>query len=252
MEATSQVLVPSPSSPDNAIVSPESLSHHSSPAKSSRVLHYAQHVTIDETRLPPSLRSSHHQLLQQSRRSTPSTPPPPFQSGPLSPAMSILSNNSFGRVDSSQALVPHSSAYRIDSQETKSPDSNNGAPSTTTQHLAVLYQTNHHLHPILVSPNRRQSRLPDSSRFLHQQSLSFAPAQREIKAWVFVMFSLILIGKLYRLREIVERCCRKKFCLFTTRFCLWKGFSLQLWLYLVLVSDPTHSVAPCQHFTAKY
>lgn len=186
MEATSQVLVPSPSSPDNAIVSPESLSHHSSPAKSSRVLHYAQHVTIDETRLPSSLRSS-HQLLQQSRRSTSSSasPPPPFQSGPLTPTMSVLSNNSLNRVDSSQMLVPHhSSAFRIDSQTTKSPGSPTTAASTTTQHLAVLYQTHHHLHPILTSPTRRPSRLPDTSRFLHQQALGYSPAQREIKAWV--------------------------------------------------------------------
>lgn len=183
MDATSQVLVPSPSSPDNAIVSPESLSRHSSPAKSSRVLHYAQHVTIDETRLPSSLRSSHHQLLQQSRRSTPTSPPPPFQSGPLSPAMSILSNNSLGQVDNSQAIVPHhSSAFKIDSQTTKSGASPTNGTSTTTQHLAVLYQTHHHLHPILTSPARRQSRLPDSSRFLHQQALGFSPAHKEIKA----------------------------------------------------------------------
>lgn len=182
MEATSQVLVPSPSSPDNAIVSPESLSHHSSPAKSSRVLHYAQHVTIDETRLPSSLRSS-NQLLQQSHRSTPSSPPPPFQSGPLTPAMSILSNHSLGRVESSQALVPHHSAFRMDSQETKSPVSPTNGTSTTTQHLSVLYQTHHHLHPILTtSPARRQSRLPDTSRFLHQQAIGYTPTQREIKA----------------------------------------------------------------------
>lgn len=186
MEATSQVLVPSPSSPDNAIVSPESLSHHSSPAKSSRVLHYAQHVTIDETRLPSSLRSSRQQLLHQSRTSTPSSPPPPFQSGPLTPAMSVLSNNSLGRIDSSQAIVPHHSVFKIDSQMTKSGDSPENGASTTTQHLAVLYQTHHHLHPILTSPTRRVSRLPDTSRFLHQQALGFLPAQREIKAWVDV------------------------------------------------------------------
>lgn len=185
MEATSQVLVPSPSSPDNAIVSPETLSHHSSPAKSSRVLHYAQHVTIDETRLPSSLRSSRQQLLQQSRNSTPSSPPPPFQSGPLTPAMSILSNHSLDRADSSQAIVPHhsSSAFKIDSQPTKSAGSpENGAPVATTQHLAVLYQTHHHLHPILTSPTRRVSKLPDISRFLHQQAIGYSPAQREIKA----------------------------------------------------------------------
>lgn len=182
MEATSQVLVPSPSSPDNAIVSSESLSRHSSPAKSSRVLHYAQHVTIDETRLPSSLRSS-NQLLQQSHRSTPTSPPPPFNSGPMTPAMSVVSNNSFGQTDTSQALVPHhSSAFRLDSQNTKSPGSPSNGASTTTQHLAVLYQTHHHLHPILTSPTRRQSRLPDTSRFLHQQALGYAPAQREIKA----------------------------------------------------------------------
>lgn len=186
MEATSQVLVPSPSSPDNAIVSPETLSHHSSPAKSSRVLHYAQHVTIDETRLPPSLRSSHHQLIQHSRRSTPTSPPPPFNSGPLTPAMSILSNQSLGHGDSSQAIVPHhsSSAFRIDSQTTKSPASPTNGTSTTTQHLAVLYQTHHHLHPILTSPQRRPSRLPDTSRFLHQQAIGYPSTQREIKAWV--------------------------------------------------------------------
>lgn len=167
MEATSQVLVPSPSSPDHAICSPETLSHHSSPAKSSRVLHYAQHVTtIDETRLPSSLRSSNHQLLQQShsqsRRSTPSSPPPPFQSGPLTPA-------------DSQAMVPMKMHHQ------HQPGTHT---STTTQHLAVLYQTHHHLHPILTSPTRRPSRLPDTSRFLmQQQALSMAPAQKEIKAW---------------------------------------------------------------------
>jgi hypothetical protein len=180
MEATAQALVPSPSSPDNAIVSPESLSRHSSPAKSSRVLHYAQHVTIDETRMPSSLRSS-QQLVHHSRRSTPTSPPPPFQSGPMTPAMSVVSNNSLSRVDSSQALVPLHSAFRIDSQTTKSPASpEGGGGGTTTQHLAVLYQTHHHLHPIITSPARRQSRLPDTSRFLHQQSLG--TSHKEIKA----------------------------------------------------------------------
>lgn len=164
MDATSQILVPSPSSPDNAIVSPETLSHHSSPAKSSRVLHYGQHVTIDE-RMPHSLRSS-SQLYQQqsSHRSTPSSPPPPFHSGPMTPA------------GSNQAMVK-----LMDSQMEKS----SGSPittQTTTQHLAVLYQTHHHLHPILTSPARRPSRLPDTSRFLmHQQALT-GNTQKEIKA----------------------------------------------------------------------
>lgn len=183
MEAASQVLVPSPSSPDNAIVLPECLSHHSSPAKSSKILHYAQHVTINETRLPLSLKSSHHQLLQHSQRSTPSSPPSAFQSGNMSPTMSILSNSSH-RVDSSQALLPHKSSS-VSHVRIETPSSSNESPlptSTTTQHLSVLYQTHHHLHPILTSPSRRTSRLPDTSRFLvHQQALAHTPTP-EIKA----------------------------------------------------------------------
>lgn len=168
MDATSQVLVPSPSSPDNLIVSPETLSHHSSPAKGSRVLHYAaQHVTIDETRVPSSLRSSRQQLLEQSRRSTPSSPLPSFQSGSMTPA------------DSALAIIP---VKAIESQTEKSLMSTATATSTT-QHLAVLYETHHHLHPILTSPMRRPSRLPDSSRFLmQQQALGLASTQRDIKA----------------------------------------------------------------------
>lgn len=164
MEARSQILVPSPSSPDNALVSPETLSHHSSPAKGSRVLHYAHHVTIDE-RVPHSLRSS-AQLLQQhmSQRSTPSSPPPPFHSGPMTPA------------GSTQAIVPFKSE---DSQMERTSTTTN---NNTTQHLSVLYQTHHHLHPILTSPMRRPSRLPDSSRFLTLQQQTLGSSQKEIKA----------------------------------------------------------------------
>jgi hypothetical protein len=184
MDVTNQVLVPSPSSPDNAIVSPETLSHTSSTSKSPKTIHYAQHVTtIDETKLPSSQRSSQQQLVHHSRRSTPTSPPPPF-SGPLTPAMSVLSNHSFNNYDSSQAIVPHeSSEFRIESQATKSPASVGGS-TTTTQHLAVLYQTHHHLHPILTSPVRRPSRLPENSRFLHQQAIGYGnfAEKRETKA----------------------------------------------------------------------
>lgn len=181
---TNQVLVPSPSSPNNAIVSPESLSRSSSTSKSPKTIHYAQHVTtIDETKLPSSQRSSQQQLAHHSRRSTPTSPPPPF-SGPMTPAMSVLSNHSLNNYDSSQAIAPNnSSEFRIESQTTKSPASVGGS-TTTTQHLAVLYQTHHHLHPILTSPVRRPSRLPENSRFLHQQAIGYGNfgEKREAKA----------------------------------------------------------------------
>jgi hypothetical protein len=85
----------------------------------------------------------------------------------------------------SQAMVPHqSSEFKIDSQKSRSsPTSPIQGTSTTTQHLSVLYQTHHHLHPIITSPTHRPSRLPDTSRFLaQQQALALAPPPREIKA----------------------------------------------------------------------
>lgn len=187
MEATNQVLVPSPSSPDNGIISPETLSRSSSASKSPKTIHYAQHVTIDETKLPTSLRSSHQQLVQSSHRSSPTSPPPPFNSGPqsLTPAMSVLSNNSLSHIESTNAIVPRGSGeLRFESQTTKSPASmgSMGGSTTTTQHLAVLYQTHHHLHPILTSPVRRPSRLPENSRFLHQQAYGGYGEKHEIKA----------------------------------------------------------------------
>lgn len=192
MEAAAQQLVPSPSSPDNAIVSPETLSHHShhshkshyshhsSPAKSSRILNCAQHVTIDETTLPPSLRSSQHLLLQHSRRSTPTSPPPTFHqehethsSGQNSPMNGY--SNSIVIVDSK------SLSQAINRQKSPPIASSSRQTNSTTQHLAVLYETHHHLHPIL-SPARRPSRLPDTSRFLAVQQQQQIPAPKEIKA----------------------------------------------------------------------
>lgn len=60
----------SPTLSNNAVISPETLSHHSSPAKTSRVYyqshHGLQHQVIDETasvsKMPLSI-STHHQLV---------------------------------------------------------------------------------------------------------------------------------------------------------------------------------------------
>lgn len=175
MESASQPLVPSPSSPDNALVSPETLSHHSSPLKSPRI-NYAQHVTIDETKLPSSLRSSQQMLIQQSHRSTPSSPPPPFQSVPsMTPTTSGLSRESMGPgapySDTQQLILARqSSPLQVIEAPLKS-------PTSPSQHLAVLYETYHHpVHPILT-PTRRPSRLPDQSRFLTQQQALAAEHQ---------------------------------------------------------------------------
>lgn len=62
----------SPTLSNSAVISPESLSHHSSPAKTSRIYyqphHNIQHQVIDETMPPTTAKiplsiSSHHQFV---------------------------------------------------------------------------------------------------------------------------------------------------------------------------------------------
>lgn len=128
MESTSSKLVPSPSSPGNVIVSPETFSHHSSPAKISRI-HSQHHVTLEEppitttSNLPISISTLNNQLV-------PST----------------LNSNRRGLPLS---ISPISATSR---QQQTSP----------TQHLSVLYHSHHHhhLHPVLTGI-RRPSRLPE-------------------------------------------------------------------------------------------
>lgn len=73
----------SPTLSSTAVVSPETLSHHSSPAKTSRICyqqpppHHLQHQVIDETigtRMPLSI-STHHQLASVAGISTPADHP---------------------------------------------------------------------------------------------------------------------------------------------------------------------------------
>lgn len=122
METMSSKHMPSPSSPDHVLVSPETLSHHSSEPRhqtvSTRSHHH--HVTINESKLPLSV-SSHQQLV--AALSTPSTATP------------ILHNSSSpgtaATVPSHLALLYHTSSHH------------------------------HHLHPIL-SVARRPSRQPET------------------------------------------------------------------------------------------
>lgn len=153
----------SPSSSGHILVSPETLSHHSSPAKSSRILYQThkqhshhtdleqhQHVTtIDErtttTKLPLSV-SAHHQLVAAI-------------SSPVGPQPSISDVSALQL----QIHQPTSSTQGT-------------TTSTHTGHLALLYHSSshhHHLHPVLPIA-RRPSRMPS------------APVYRppEIKAYV--------------------------------------------------------------------
>lgn len=164
MEITSK-LQSSPSSSANILVSPETLSHHSSPAKTSRILYQAhkqhshhadleQHqvTMIDErmtmTKLPTSV-SAHHQLVAAI-------------SSPAGPQPSI------------------SDVSALQLQIHQQPSHQGTTTSTHTGHLALLYHSSshhHHLHPVLPAERRRPSRAP-------------VPVYRppEIKAWVLLVY----------------------------------------------------------------
>lgn len=77
---------PSPSEPDNALVSPETLGHHSSPDRMLNRMAQTpsiQHFTIEEKRHLPLSVSGHHQLVamtpphmsSQTTQTSPGSPP---------------------------------------------------------------------------------------------------------------------------------------------------------------------------------
>lgn len=114
--------LPSPSSPDHVLVSPETLSHHSSEPRHHQTMatRTHHHVTINESKLPLSV-SSHQQLV--AALSTPSTATPILHNSSSSPAPVTAPGH--------LALLYHSSSHH------------------------------HHLHPIL-SVARRPSKQPET------------------------------------------------------------------------------------------
>ncbi|XP_055300665.1 proton channel OtopLc isoform X2 [Sitodiplosis mosellana] len=141
---------PSPTLSNTAVVSPETLSHHSSPAKTSRICyqqpppHNLQHQVIDETigsRMPLSI-STHHQLASVAV-GTPADHPHSSISG----------------------ISGIHSDYGLDRQQRCQNSTTTQTSPTTGHHLALLYHSSHHhhhhhsVHPQLP-PVRRPSRLP--------------------------------------------------------------------------------------------
>lgn len=133
---------PSPTTSSGAaVLSSETMSQHSSPAKTSRV-HYhhpqmSQVTSIDEStaRLPLSV-SAHHQLVAA-----------------LGSPMSASQQPSISGISGLQLQVQHQHQVRQQHTTTQ---------TTHTGHLALLYHSSshhHHLHHVLP-PVRRPSRLP--------------------------------------------------------------------------------------------
>lgn len=132
----------SPSSPGNILISPESLSHHSSPARSTgKVKSRPQHVTIVDEKTSTTT-ASHHQA---------------------GITMSASHNQLVATLAAAAAAASSSSPT--------TPAERDGASTTATPQptgqLALLYHHtssqhhHHHLHPILPVA-RRPSRLPET------------------------------------------------------------------------------------------
>lgn len=166
----------SPSSSANILVSPETLSHHSSPAKSSRILYqshkqHSHHAELVE----------HQQVTIIDERTSTTTPPPGSGKMPLSVSAHHQLVAAISSPIGPQPSISDMSALQLQIHQ---PVSSNPATSTSTHtgHLALLYHSSshhHHLHPVLPI-TRRPSRLPP------------APVYRppEIKAYVYNPFTV--------------------------------------------------------------
>lgn len=139
MYSTSSKHPTSPSSPGNLLISPETLSHHSSPARSAgKAKSRPQHVTIVDEKTSTTSTSHRGQSLTLS-----------------------ASHNQL------VATLAAAAATAV-SATPSSPADRDGAPSTgQQQQLALLYHHtssqhhHHHLHPIMPVA-RRPSRLPET------------------------------------------------------------------------------------------
>lgn len=149
----------SPSSSANILVSPETLSHHSSPAKSSRILYqshkqHSHHADLVE----------HQQVTIIDERTQSTTPPQSAMAGSKMP-LSVSAHHQLVAAISSpigpQPSISDVSALQLQIHQPTS--SHQGTTTSThTGHLALLYHSSshhHHLHPVLPIA-RRPSRLP--------------------------------------------------------------------------------------------
>lgn len=152
----------SPSSSANILVSPESLSHHSSPGKSSRIFYQAHKQHSHHTDLD-------HQVTTIDERTTTTTTKLPLSVSAHHQLVAAISSP-----DGQQPSISDVSALQLQIHQPTS-STQGTTTSTHTGHLALLYHSSshhHHLHPALP-PARRPSRMP-------------APVYRppEIKAYV--------------------------------------------------------------------
>ncbi|XP_058814142.1 proton channel OtopLc isoform X2 [Topomyia yanbarensis] len=201
MELPLQPIMPSPSVPQNAIVSPETFSNQSSPAPS--LQHLAETTStpnVDfQPEVPPhppvpeefplptdeSRVGSSVDTASKTHHETSSSTSSAYQRI-QTPTFSVKTNP----IVIQPGAAPSGSSVVLPSPSNlhqQSPSGIMAGTTTTTQHLAVLYHSHHHhLHPIL-NTNRRPSRLPEPVYY----------QQREIKPGEALATTLsALYGKL--------------------------------------------------------
>ncbi|XP_001658062.2 otopetrin-2 isoform X2 [Aedes aegypti] len=217
IELPLQPLMPSPSVPQNAIVSPETFSNHTSPGQSSQ--HLAGVVTPTPSSFPQL-----HQHIHDDVQPHPQEFPLQGEESRVGSSLETQSKTHLGSSSTSSAfqrvhtptlsvktnpvvIIPGSSTP---TQLQPSPGALQRQPTatgstTTTQHLAVLYHSHHHhLHPIL-NTTRRPSRLPEPIYYHHQQQREVKPGEA-LATTLSALYGklLVVMGIAFPMAEVIS------------------------------------------------
>ncbi|XP_053698452.1 proton channel OtopLc [Sabethes cyaneus] len=219
MELPVQPLMPSPSVPQNAIVSPETFSNQSSPAQSSQHLATAasaapiaassstpdeaqqqQQEQLEAAEFQSQLPLDFHPPTDESRvgSSIDTASKTQHETSSTSSAFQRIQTPTFSVKANPVVILPGTSPQ----QQQQSPSAMT-ATTTTTQHLAVLYHSHHHhLHPILSS-NRRPSRLPEP--VYYQQPREVKPGEA-LATTLSALYGklLVVMGIAFPMAEVIS------------------------------------------------
>ncbi|XP_065091311.1 proton channel OtopLc [Ochlerotatus camptorhynchus] len=214
-----QQLMPSPSVPQNAIVSPESFSNHTSPGQSSQHLAMAETPTPQQQQLeaqshPPLLPQQDYPLHGDESRvgsSLDTQSKTQLGSSSTSSAFQRIHTPTLSVKTNPVVIFPGSSSPSLPTPIPlqPSPTTIHRQPppgsTTTTQHLAVLYHSHHHhLHPIL-NTTRRPSRLPEPIYYHHQQQREVKPGEA-LATTLSALYGklLVVMGIAFPMAEVIS------------------------------------------------
>ncbi|XP_055625237.1 proton channel OtopLc isoform X2 [Toxorhynchites rutilus septentrionalis] len=215
IEILPQPIMPSPSVPQNAIVSPETFSNHSSPAQSSQqlaaTLSKSNVVQLDlEAQLhPPQLPEEFPPQLDESRISSSlgTQSKTHLGSSSTSSAFQRVHTPTLSARNHPVVIVPGTPPSAVPGvlrspASLQQPIPSGGTTTTTTQHLAVLYHSHHHhLHPILNT--RRPSRMPEPVYYQQQREIKPGEALATTLSALYGKL-LVVMGIAFPMAEVIS------------------------------------------------